>query len=390
MSRWALALCVLLVGGCDRDAPKPSTTPPVASSAPLSEPLPAPTVSSRQSTEAAEQARVIDAGALGKLFEIGPAGPAAASPRGVVMITRQDELVLAELKGERLSRVPRGRDAFRLSRGPAIAGEHAYWTSNGRLLRRPLSGGALEVLADDAQSGGRVAALPKTDAHPALAVYLAQRGDDLKAQLWVEGGSGQTLTPEGAAASSVGLAPTASGALALSLEGRTGMTPVHARPLRFVDGKARLDDDVVIWVAGGAQSLTEIAGASRDGDPWAFVPMEQDVTHFGLAQLHVGPKPKMGTPVVWRQYPNGVDPAPLAAAAACKTHLVIYVRPSEARPGSPQELHLSELMEKGLGPSRVIARGHSFADVSLAERPKGLLVSYVADDRTWALSMDCP
>ena len=325
----------------------------------------------------------------GELADVGPAGPATASARGVVMVTKSDELVLAKLAKAAFEPVKTGADAFSpYSRGPAIAGDHAYWISKQRLVRRKLDGGPLETLAEDARSGTRVAAAVAKG--KAAAAYIGQADDSTIARLWIENVGTWTLTPDGAAASSVALAMSGADLYALSLEGRTGMTPVHARVTDFA-GTPKLDDDVVVWVAGPAQPLTEIAAIAAEGaGVWAFVPLERDISRFGLAQLKLADPPTMGAPVTWRAYPNGLDPAAVATANACGGAFVLYAQPAEAKPRAPQELAIARVDATGLGPGRVVARSRAFSNASLAATQGGMLVAYVADKRTWALWVECP
>jgi hypothetical protein len=393
-------LTALLLGswGCDRDQPAHPPAPSASVSAPAAPVASAPPPPSARSVEREEGAQP-DAAAVraGEPAEVGPAAPASASSRGVVLVNRSDEIELARLEAKsKLGRVKSEASAFRsFARGPAIAGDFAYWVSSGRLVRRRIDSGPLETLAEDARDGTRVAADvvggPKLGR--AAAAYLARSDDPegpVTARLWVEGRGSFNLTPFGAAASSVTLVTTNGGAIALSLEGRTGMTPVHARALSVSGSVPRLEEDVVAWVAGPAQSLTEVIGTqSASGEVWAFVPLERDITRFGLAQIRVGQAPKMEAPVIWRAYPNGVDPAPAAASRACGG-AVLYAVPAEARPRAPQELRLARLGGEGLGPAQVIARGSAFSNVSLAEAEGGLLVAYVADHRTWGLVTACP
>jgi hypothetical protein len=178
--------------------------------------------------------------------------------------------------------------------------------------------------------------------------------------------------------------------LAVYVEGRTGMSPVHARRIRFEARRPVLEEDVVVWVGGAAQSLTEIAGGQSKGEAWAFLPLERDATRFGLAQIRLGKKPEMGAPVTWRGYPNGMAPAPIFTAEVCHATLVAYARPSDAKPGAPQELELAALGAEGLEPGRVIGRSKAFTSVSLAATRDGALVAWVADHRTWASRVRCP
>jgi hypothetical protein len=211
------------------------------------------------------------------------------------------------------------------------------------------------------------------------------------AKLWVQGAGTHGLSPEGSAANSIALASYSAGLLAVTLEGRTSMSPVHARWVRFADGKPQLGKDAVVWVGGTSQQLTEIATiSSAERQASAFLPIERDIAHFGLARIHVAAPPRMNAEVSWRTYPNGLDPAPVACAHICGQPTVAYVRPADQTPRAPQELHLAAVHTDGLGSSEVIARSRAFANVSVAATPFGGVVAYVADRRTWALVLTCP
>ncbi len=315
----------------------------------------------------------------------------------MVLITKSDEVVLVGFedaaKGT-LKKITTSRDALRAhDRGPGIAGDFAYWVSRGRLVRRRIGGGSVETLASDARDGTRVAAavVGSGGSARAAAAYLAQKDDVTLARLWVEGRGDVTVTPEGAAASSVALAASGTDLVVLSLEGRTGMTPLHARVADLAGDALKLDDDVVVWVAGPAQSHTAVtASASEQAGVWAFVPLERDITRFGLAMLNVGTQPKMGTAVSWRAYPNGIDPAPVAATVACGSALVGYARPADAKPDAPRELALAKLGPRGLESPLIVARSRRISNLSLARTDAGVLVAFVSGDETWASVVACP
>jgi hypothetical protein len=122
---------------------------------------------------------------------------------------------------------------------------------------------------------------------------------------------------------------------------------------------------------------------------WAFSAIERDITHFGLARIRVGSPPSSNAEASWRDYPNGLDPAPAATANVCGEPVVVFAQPSEQRPHAPQELHLATNAPDALGTSQVVARARAFGDVSIAALDGGALISYVADRRTWALSARC-
>lgn len=342
---------------------------------------------------------------LDELADVGPAGPASASGAGVVFVEKSDEIALARLDARALERketrsgktpvAPVAADAAALqpdARGPAIAGGRAYWVSHGRLVRRAVSGGALEVLEHDARDGTRVAAPEGARAsEPVSVAYIASAKDgSLKARLWVDGAGVRDLTPEAAAGSSVALAAQGASLMALSIEARTGMTPVHAREITWRGNTPQLSPDVVIWVAGPAESITEIAAVgAAGGSVSAFIPLARDITRFGLATLAVGATPGMSTPVVWRAYPNGLDPAPLAAGMLCGRPAVLYAKPIDPKPFAPQDLELAFVDGGALGAPVLVASAAQFLNVSFASVGDAALIAYVGDHRTWARTLRC-
>jgi hypothetical protein len=403
-----LALAILLaLAGCRRGSdpgggkPRPlkSATPAAGSAA---VPSPATTASARELEEPPEQpspaAGASKAFTLDEPSDVGPAGPAAASRAGVVFVTRKGEPLLAPLtrpltRANRPGPTPiaalaRAAEEFvPFGRAPAVDARTAYWIHKGRLLAAPLDGSAPpRVLESGARDGTRVAV--SGGATPIVA-YIAWKpeAEALVARLWSEGKHKLELSPSGAAANSVALVQSADTLVAISMEARTGMSPVHARVLRTAEWS--LEEDVVVWVGGSTQPLTELTAVATPSGVSVFLPIERDASSFGLARIQVPLPPRMNTDVAWRMYPNGVDPAPVASAVICAKPAIAYVRPEQAAPRSPLELHLALLDEHGLGASTLVARGLSFVDVSLAGLEHGALIAYVADRRTWARTLRC-
>lgn len=405
----ALLLGVTAACGCSRaDTKSERQTPLTSASAPLDSaapkaPAPAPPAPDRN--EPPETASG-DAGAgealiVDEIVDLGPAGPATATTRGVALVTRTDEVELLPLQrslrqlgGKPVSSpiAPTSRaatDFVSLGRAPAALGDSIAWISRGKLLKRGLARGSeLQVLASDARDGTRVAApVGGGERQQALAYVARAPGGDLIAKLWTSQGGIRVLSPAGSAANSVALVQRANDLVAVYLEGRTGMTPLHARRIRG----AELDADAVVWVGGTAQPMTETAAApSPTGDVWAFIPIERDASSFGLARVHITRDINAGADVNWRMYPNGMDPAPAATGVVCEKPAILYTRPSEAAPRSPKELHLASLEATGLGASILVASARVFSDVSLAAVDGGALIVYVADRRTWARTLRCP
>jgi hypothetical protein len=331
---------------------------------------------------------------LGDLFDIGPAGPATASSNGVVLLTRRDQLLTAPLVGSDPSRAKlpaanaEGAELAPLGRGPAIASGMAYWVSRGRLVRRALAGGGeLEVLRDDARETCRTTAVELQGT--TLVSYLGRPDAEgtSHAKVWSSKGPALDVTPDGAGASSVALTLLGpSQALSVAIDGRSAMTPLHARIIEVAGERVKLTEDVVAWVGGPAQSYTEVVAGASGGIGWAAVPLERDATHFGLATLELGPKPRMDTEASFFEYPNGLDLAPTAAADICGRLVLAFVRPTQPAPRSPAELVLAEPWN---GRTLRVAEARGFAGVSVAAATGGGLLAYVADGRTWAVGIGC-
>lgn len=331
---------------------------------------------------------------LGELAEVGPAAPATVAPEGVVLVTKDDRLLVAarsspaHAEKARFSPIDAPGAAFApLARGPGVAGGFAYWISRRRLVRRALAGeSSLEVLADDARDASRVTAVAMNGKTAVAFLGRADQEGASHARLWVEGGALLDLTPDGAGASSVSLVRAGDHLLATDIDGRSAMTPMHARRVELGPSGATLGPDVVVWVGGPAQGWTETVVGSEGGRAWAHVPIERDVTHFGLASVDLGAEPHMDSEVLFFDYKNGLDLAPVATAELCGHATVAYVRPTTSAPHSPAELVLLRL---GTHAATVVTGARGFAGVSLTAVPGGGAIAYVADGRTWAMALGC-
>jgi hypothetical protein len=281
--------------------------------------------------------------------------------------------------------------AFKSStRRPLVLGKSAYWVSAGRLVRRSLgAGAALEVLQTDARTGTKVAgALVAQKPH---VVYITQNASgDPRARLWVEGGPVVDLSPEGSSASSIALLPQRSGPLTfVALEGRSGMSPLHARPLGN-SGRVELAADEVVWVGGGAQARTELDVVEDErGDGWALVPLERSATEFGLAAIPLSRGDVAPETVSWKAYANGLDVPAIAAGRICRKPVVLSVRPASADPSAPQRLHWSTLEGGALVDQHVVLEAQNIRDVSMAPLETGGLIAVLAKGRVLAVRVRC-
>lgn len=368
---------------------KPGTTRTAVNQAPAKRESPSEALAATRSYEEKEPT----SWRLGELSDVAPAGPATATPNGVVMVTLNGDLALGRWHPNgSVSAIGKSKSDFAAyGRGPALAGSYAYWIRKTMLLRRRLDGStAPEVLARDAREGTRVAAALIGSKRKAVAAYIAESGEQLVARLWGEAGERLLLTPEGSQATSVNLVPSNGDLLAIVLEGRTSMSPIHARRLLLRGKVPHVREDVVVWVGPPSQPLSEVVSlAGPQGDAWAFLTLERSITEFGLAWFRVAGDPEMDVEVSWLTYPNGINPAPVAAGTACGRSLVLFARPSESRPRSPQELHIARLSGARLEPSEVVARSRAFNNISLAGVKGGALLTWTADWRTWARTIFC-
>ncbi len=210
------------------------------------------------------------------LVNVAPAGPATAVSQGVVMITRDNGVRLAPLSrvssGSHSSSTPvvsldaDPKEFVARARGPAVVGNAAYWIEGSRLVRQSIDGSGKETLAGDARAYTQVAGPGDLAVRTAAMVaYVAVHPTDpqsLIARLWVQGQGSRTLSPEGTTANTVALVPRGTDWLALSLEGRTGMSPLHARLISMTESGPKLGADFIVWVAGSAQPMTMIHGLS--------------------------------------------------------------------------------------------------------------------------------
>ncbi|HVH45858.1 MAG TPA: hypothetical protein VM925_26070, partial [Labilithrix sp.] len=134
--------------------------------------------------------------------------------------------------------------------------------------------------------------------------------------------------------------------------------------------------------------------ASAGAKSFAFVPMPRDTIDFGMAVLPIEDPPKDDIPATWSLYPNGVDPAPIAAAPARdgKGAWIARIRPRERAPGSPRILELGRVDVAGAFSSYgEVAPGKGVTDVAVIEDGSGgVWILYGDTSITWLERRVCP
>ncbi|CAN5307540.1 hypothetical protein BH09MYX1_BH09MYX1_15160 [soil metagenome] len=275
--------------------------------------------------------------------------------------------------------------------GCAAAGTHAFCMDrDGAIQRTPLSGGE-RVTVGRAKPGTRLGAA--SAGGETIVAFLAERktSEGLTTEAWIVG-NGTPLTrisEDGAGATFVAGAPAAADKIvALYIDGRRGMTPIHGVALSARGGKIKRDKDDVLFVAAGAETYTAGALAtSADGHASALVPIAHDVG-FGLLATRFG----VVADEHWSDYPNGLDPAPIAATALGPGDpFALRVRPAEARFGAPRLLELGRVTAAGFAALGSIPTHDSPRDVAVTTDPgDALAVVFTDATGTWLERLRCP
>ena len=333
---------------------------------------------------------------LGELYDLGPAAPATATAKGAVFITRDNRMLISrrEEGGDGFHALDTNETNFaKYGRGPAVSKTHAYWASQeGKLLRAHLGTGEVQVLYSHARPHTRTTVV--TEKERDIVSFVAEIDRVPLAFVWAEKLDGRgavaQISPEGSTASSVTIVPGARPRVVV-LAGRSGMSPLHVRRIRSTEKRIELEPDEVVWIGPGSHSLTEIFALDRPkGELVAFLPTAKDFADFGLAELHIPSKRGQIEEPQWKIYPNGLDPAPVATAHLCGSDYLLYGRPTEQQPRSPQELHLAKIKGGTPGDGEIVARSRAFNNVSLASTESGAIAVWTADRRTWGMLLGCP
>jgi hypothetical protein len=260
--------------------------------------------------------------------------------------------------------------------------------------------GETGAIVAHARAGTDVAAAA-IDGHVVLA-YLAERttSEGLVREAWavLDEGPPVRLSEEGSGATFVELArrgeaspasPRAGASaggfplLAMTIDARVAMTPAHARPLGIEGGKLVLGADAVVFVGGSAEPHNAGALATaKDGSAFELIAVADGASAFGMAAIRVDTPPHEDEPVVWSLYPNGLDPAPIAATHGAATMNVARVRPRTAEPKSTRVLELGELSREGTFAARCIIDEAAFIkDVEIEQDRQGALWVFYRDPR---------
>jgi hypothetical protein len=292
---------------------------------------------------------------------------------------------------ERTKKWSRGKVAVAEDASGAM---HSYWIEGKELIRNKITPDGKfenpEVVVHDAVSGSSPAAL-RSNGRDVVA-YMAVGNASNKerhARLWVEGGGILDLSPEGSGASSVALVPMGEGqVIAMWLDARSAMTPVHARRFEVREKTTAIAADDVVFVGGPPEGYPELTAIRVGSSAAALLPLSTD-KGFALHDILVNwqGKIKIGT----LDYPNGMDIAPVAGASACGESIIIYTRPEKKEPGSPQVLELATVGANATIDVEEVAAypGHVLELSAAATDENTVWAVYTANAKSFALRISC-
>jgi hypothetical protein len=283
-----------------------------------------------------------------------------------------------------------------------LAGRFVYCQApGGPIVRSVLGSTEPGKTIAKSRSGTRIAAAPLGPDHSVVAFLDMRRtteGDMLQAFVAMDDREPVRLSEDGAGATTLRFLSRGETPVAVYLDTRTAMVPIHARPMSFKGGDLALGADAVVFVGGAPERGIDFAVAAAGPKSFALVPMPRETIDFGMAAILIEDPPKDDVGAVWSRYPNGLDPAPIAAAMARdgKSAWVARVRPREKAPGSPRILELGRVDPSGTFTSYgEIAPGEknklSVTDIALAEDGSGAVwILYGDTTITWLERRSCP
>ena len=361
-----------------------------------------------------------DAGTSTCRLVYGPAeqpfrGPAALSVSGTTLRLITNEAGKPRIYPVAIAPVPpKGAPAFVPPRPSTfigmrwppceLAGRFVYCQApGGPILRSVLvaegdrvTSEAVKTIAKS-RSGTRIAAASLGAEHAVVAFLDVRRtteGEMLQAFVALDEREPVHLSEDGAGATTVRFLPRGDQPVAVYLDTRTSMVPIHARPVSLRANDLGLGSDAVVFVGGAPERGIDFTVANAGAKSFAFVPMPRETIDFGMAVLPIEDPPKDDIPATWSLYPNGVDPAPIAAAPARdgKGAWIARIRPRERAPGSPRILELGRVDVAGAFSSYgEVAPGKGVTDVAVIEDGSGgVWILYGDTSITWLERRVCP
>jgi hypothetical protein len=286
-------------------------------------------------------------------------------------------------------RLALGEPAERASApGCAFARGSFYCIDKSGAIHRSLLEGEGGTVVAQARPGSPVAASSIGGTHVVYA-FLADRrtteGATTVAFAALDDATPITLSEDGSGATFVALAARGEEALAMYIDARRVLTPVHARVLT-APGKLVLGPDAVVFVGSGTDGRTPGAIAhGGTGHALALLPIDKDERAFGMAAIRIEEQPRDDAATTWSLYPAAPDRPAIAATQGVWPIRVLRVRPAEADPKGKKVLELGEVDAAGAFKALCpVAEGGSYWDLAMLVDPAGALwLAYTDGDGTW-------
>jgi hypothetical protein len=292
--------------------------------------------------------------------------------------------------GKKPERLALGEPAERATApGCASAGGFLFCMNAEGALHRTTLAGEGDTVIGSGRAGASVTASAIGPGHTVVAFLVDRKTTEglvTMAFAALDDGPPVQLSEDGSGATFVALAPRADQAVAMYIDARRALTPLHARVLSVKAGKLELDRDAVLFVGEGTEGRTSgamVVGPS--GPAYGLLPLFKDTTTFGLASIRIDERPRDDAEVTWSTYPGGLDSAPVAATSGVSPMRVLRVLPTSSAPAAKKALELGEIEPSGAWkPLCVVAERGSFNDVGLlADRFGTLWITYTDGDGTW-------
>ncbi|MEO7330275.1 MAG: hypothetical protein ABI193_16990 [Minicystis sp.] len=315
--------------------------------------------------------------------------PSMAAPKieGSAKVTAGKPAAKVAAKSERLALAEPAEAAT--APGCALAGSSLFCMAANGDLHRTTRNGEGDVVLAKARPGTPIAASTLGVGRTAYA-FLADRktseGVMSLAFAALDEGAPVQLSEDGSGATFVALAPRGEQAVAMYIDGRRAMTPLHARVLSAEPGRMRLGGDAVLFVGEGSE--TRVSGAlvlGESGPAFGLLPGFKDATTFGMAAIRIDDQPHDDAPVTWSTYPSGMDRAAIAATHGVSPRRVLLARPATSDAKGKKVLELGEIEDTGAFKGLcAVAEGPSFGDLGLrADRFGTLWLTYTDAEGTW-------
>jgi len=364
-----------------------------------------------------------DAGPSACRLAYGPAEQAFRGPAAMVTSATELKLVANDGGKPRIFAVPLGPpppasapvavppkpSSFFAMRWPPceMAGRWAYCQAAGGIVYRTTLGTTDTKQIAKSQPSTRIAAAALGPDHAVLGTLDARRTSEgvmMQAFVTLDDGETTRLSEDGAGATVLRLVSRGERAVALYLDARMAMLPVHARPMSLRGKELALADDAVVFVGGPPERGIELTPAAVGGSVFALVPTARETADFGMAAIAIAEQPKDDVQPSWSLYPNGLDPAPIAATiasaadrpdgggAGAATAWVARVRPSERMVGAARIVELGKLDATGSFTSLgAISTGKHVTDMAITGDAYGSVwILYGDTNATWLERRVCP